>query len=362
MDSKKIVIDIDFDINSYYPHLHNEDCLFFDIETTGLSAKNSFVFLIGCMFFENNNWYIEQSIINDDNEEEILLSNFINRMNKYRNIITYNGNSFDLPFITKRASKYNLILNEDINKIDLYRIITRDKHILNLKNYKLETVEQYMGIYRTLHFSGEDITKLYDEYTFDANMESYDIILSHNYDDVISLISLAIIPLHIKCIKNIIADFKIHSYTQDDKLMTITLENDVPLPLTTTITSEGYALKLIKDTALFSMTIDIINDTLLYFFENYKDYYYIKDRDEAIHKSIADFIVGPKKTKAKASNCYIKKTDAYIPAPSLNNGCKKFNSSYKSKDKYHLLNDIISDKQVLHKYTRGLIISTLNVK
>ncbi|MCD7725798.1 MAG: ribonuclease H-like domain-containing protein [Clostridiales bacterium] len=39
------------------------DCLFFDIETTGLSAETSFIFLIGCIGYEDDSWKLHQFFI-----------------------------------------------------------------------------------------------------------------------------------------------------------------------------------------------------------------------------------------------------------------------------------------------------------
>lgn len=53
-----------------------KSCLFFDIETTGLSASTSFIFLIGCISFENGKWILHQFFIRMVQEEKQLLSSF----------------------------------------------------------------------------------------------------------------------------------------------------------------------------------------------------------------------------------------------------------------------------------------------
>ncbi len=40
------------------------------------------------------------------------------------------------------------------------------------------------------------------------------------------------------------------------------------------------------------------------FYENYKDYYYIPSEDEAIHKSLAEFVSKENKNRCNSKNCY----------------------------------------------------------
>ncbi len=40
------------------------------------------------------------------------------------------------------------------------------------------------------------------------------------------------------------------------------------------------------------------------FYENYKDYYYIPSEDEAIHKSLAEYVSKENKNRCNSKNCY----------------------------------------------------------
>ena len=51
------------------PPFIQKNHIFFDIETTGLHAKASIVYLIGFLLFENNHWYQIQ-LLNEDGESE----------------------------------------------------------------------------------------------------------------------------------------------------------------------------------------------------------------------------------------------------------------------------------------------------
>ena len=79
------------------PHIR-ENAIFFDIETTGLSRVHSSIFLCGVIYYENQNYVIEQ-FFDDTSESEKKLVEFIsNHFKRKKYIITYNGNAFDIPF------------------------------------------------------------------------------------------------------------------------------------------------------------------------------------------------------------------------------------------------------------------------
>ena len=80
--------------------------LFLDIETTGLSAATSSLYLIGCAFFKDGNWQIQQWFAQSAEEEPELLKAFFSFAENYSYLIHYNGNSFDLPYLRKKLIAY----------------------------------------------------------------------------------------------------------------------------------------------------------------------------------------------------------------------------------------------------------------
>ena len=52
--------------------------LFYDIETTGLSRNSTFLYLIGAVAYEENNWQMYQWMIENEEEEPELLKTFSN--------------------------------------------------------------------------------------------------------------------------------------------------------------------------------------------------------------------------------------------------------------------------------------------
>ena len=57
-----------------------EDILFIDIETTGLSARNSSLYLVGVVFFKDDTWNYTQWLAENYDEELQLLTAFFEFM------------------------------------------------------------------------------------------------------------------------------------------------------------------------------------------------------------------------------------------------------------------------------------------
>ena len=56
--------------------LTKEDVLFIDIETTGLSAKNSCLYMVGCVYYKDDVWNTIQWMAENYDEELTLLTAF----------------------------------------------------------------------------------------------------------------------------------------------------------------------------------------------------------------------------------------------------------------------------------------------
>ena len=85
--------------------------IFYDIETTGLSRYTAFVYLIGAVRFEENQWMLYQWMGEDENEEALVLQEFASFLTNADCTIQYNGNRFDQPFLEERYRNTKWILH-----------------------------------------------------------------------------------------------------------------------------------------------------------------------------------------------------------------------------------------------------------
>ena len=107
---------------------HNiQQSLFFDIETTGLSADISAITVIGCCDMDGNvtQWFNEDGL-----SQKQILTDFLAFIQPYNTLITFNGKTFDLPFLTSKIkeSKINASFDQ-YEHLDLYQILKPYKNL-----------------------------------------------------------------------------------------------------------------------------------------------------------------------------------------------------------------------------------------
>jgi len=81
-----------------------DELLFCDTETTGLAGgTGSLAFLIGCAWWENGRFRIRQYFLPGPGQEAPILAAMTELAASFRGLVTFNGNSFDLPLLRTRA-------------------------------------------------------------------------------------------------------------------------------------------------------------------------------------------------------------------------------------------------------------------
>ncbi|MGL6299074.1 MAG: ribonuclease H-like domain-containing protein, partial [Methanobacteriaceae archaeon] len=166
----------------------SESFKFMDIETLGLS--NVPIILIGVAEVKGKNIESTQYLLRQKSEEPAVLDSFISHLDDDSVFVTYNGASFDVPFIRNRASYYKM--NDKVDKLNiphfdlLYdtRRLWRDK----LPNCKLTTIEQYVfDIHRVDDVPGSKIPGFYETYLKEDNIGPLIPIIEHNRLDIVNL-------------------------------------------------------------------------------------------------------------------------------------------------------------------------------
>lgn len=190
------------------------ELLFFDIETTGFHRVYDHLISITLMHFENNSWKITQ-LFAESQEDEVDLLNYAKTIFDLKKMhITYNGNAFDVPFLNIKYNYYNILTSLNKSKsYDLYRIA---KKALNLSSYKLKFIEQHLGIDRQDQISGLECIENYNHYLSTKDYKFANLILDHNYEDVLNLLELSRVIDYLN--PETFADFKIHYFMRSEKL------------------------------------------------------------------------------------------------------------------------------------------------
>jgi len=164
-----------------------ENFKFMDIETKGLS--NVPVILIGVAEIKNDNIITSQYFLRDYTEESVILEAYLSHLDEDSVHVTFNGKSFDVPFINNRCIYNRINANLDLAHIDLMyfaKNLWKDE----LPNCKLQTIErEFFGIEREDDVPGQYIPGYYDTYLSKNNIGPIVPIIEHNRQDIVSLAS-----------------------------------------------------------------------------------------------------------------------------------------------------------------------------
>lgn len=164
-----------------------------DIETTGLSSSRDALILGGALT-PGNPGSLRQYLACSPKEEPSLLDAYLEDLSSADIWISYNGDTFDRPFLSRRLFKNGM--GEELplhQSLDLYRLFRRYSPMAKLLlNLKQTTLEDALGLaaHRSDTITGRESVELYGEYvrTGDENLERQ--ILLHNHDDLLMLARL----------------------------------------------------------------------------------------------------------------------------------------------------------------------------
>ncbi|WP_026519588.1 ribonuclease H-like domain-containing protein [Butyrivibrio sp. FCS006] len=319
-----------------------EGILFIDIETTGLSPRNSDLYMIGTGFWENGKWVIRQFFGENAQEEEKVLSEFSDFSRSFTKVVHFNGDRFDIPFLQSKYEEHKLTDPFGrLESFDLYKWVKPYKKQLGLPDCKQKTIERFLKIDREDEYDGGKLIAVYKDYEESKSSELLQLLLLHNFEDVKGMMRMAPILLYGRFFKmfdnlpkvSVRTDEEINEqdYITDElpvkavkvqankykdldrtEKMEVFMKLVLPIELPTSISGnvDGCFFKTSGREA--TLRVPLYEMELKYFYSNYKDYYYLPQEDMAIHKSLATFVDKDFREKAKPENCYTKKQGQYL--------------------------------------------------
>ena len=178
----------------------------FDIETLGLSPSRAPMILAGFLDVDPDGTATNTQYYLDAPEDEAqLLSKTIEKLNSKDLVITYNGKSFDIPYVTKRyAMIYGKMPTIRPFDLDLYQVVRYGSSLKDvLGGMSQKHVERYMGVSddRDDEISGAESVQLYQAALLETDPTVKELltekILLHNSDDVAQL--YRILPVIKQC-------------------------------------------------------------------------------------------------------------------------------------------------------------------
>lgn len=164
-----------------------ENFKFMDIETKGLS--NVPIILIGVAEIKGSKIIASQYFLRDYKEEPNILEAYLSHLDDDSVHVTFNGKSFDVPFIKNRCGWLGIESDLDLPHLDLM-YFAKNLWKDTLPNCQLQTIErEIFGITRENDVPGQYIPGYYDTYLREDNIGPVVPIIEHNCQDIISLAS-----------------------------------------------------------------------------------------------------------------------------------------------------------------------------
>lgn len=287
--------------------------VFYDIETTGLSRSASYLYLIGAVYQEENQWMLIQWMGQAEADEPNLLRIFSDFLDKFTLTIQYNGDCFDAPYLEARCQQYGLKSPFQSGKaLDLYRALKPLKALFGLKNMRQPDLETFLGLRNRIFVDGKECIRLYKTYVLRHSDALAAAVLGHNAEDLDGLI--AIYPL-LGCLALFCGSYDVSSATRNRSAVCFTLSLPHPLPAKISCTADGFSLTAEGSTA--AVSAETVSGKLRRYYSNYRDYYYLPGEDTAIPKALGTFMDKNLRKPARPETCYtwFSCTDEFLSKP-----------------------------------------------
>ena len=162
--------------------------LFLDLETCGLSGCP--VFLAGVALIGEGDVVLRQLFARDYAEERALLAELARLMEEADFLVTFNGKTFDVPFLRDRAIHHRMQLPFSLPHLDLVWMVRR-RWKRQLPDCKLKTLEwRVLRRRRAGDVWGYEIPGLYHDYVQNGQPHRLIPIFHHNMLDVVAMVEL----------------------------------------------------------------------------------------------------------------------------------------------------------------------------
>ena len=287
--------------------------VWFDIETTGLSALSSSVYMIGAIAPsatsdpEPRNWVFRQWFAERPSEEAEVITAFSGSLPEHCALLHFNGTTFDIPFLRDRSRELGLPVTWPSVSVDLYTQLRRLKTPAALASCRQKDLEPYAGYDREDPYDGGELIRFYSEFVGFSKIhkpeaeDRYRDLARHNREDLLGLVSLVRIYDCFALLDGGLDDAELISYNED--AAEFQLLSSLSWPAGLTLSKPLDKLLTLPDRLLgtsLSVAADIdgrpvlrvpfLTEPAKHFYPNFKDYYYLTVEGKVVHKSIASYM------------------------------------------------------------------------
>ncbi len=331
---------------SLYTGASLSDLVIFDIETTGLSANVSSLYLIGALWYDTPKKEIKmcQWFADDYTSECTILEAFSSFVSGFSTIVHYNGSGFDIPYLEKKYRFHHL---ENpfaaLRSFDIYREVRKEKTLFDSSSLKLSVVEKLVGFLRADNYSGKECIQIYSEFmqqkifrSPQAEKEKEKLLL-HNADDLrgtllSSLLLYYKLPLH----------FSDKVWNADTLCITCQTQESVPFPCGRE--TEDFILSFEENRAC--ITLSVPRGAIVIFMKTTKTIFIFRKKIPPFIRVSESMWKRNFANRRKHPNCYLKKAGKFVRFPASSSdyltrhGLTLFRENYRTKPVFVLKDEI----------------------
>jgi uncharacterized protein YprB with RNaseH-like and TPR domain len=159
--------------------------LFLDLETGGLASSP--VFLAGTMHWNGEDFVLRQYFARHYGEEAALLRALAEAARGFEYLVTFNGKSYDVPFLTGRAVVHGERIALPPRHLDLLHLARR-RWKTRLQDCRLQTLETHVCRRRRAgDVPSEEVPGLYHDFVRHGDPYRLVPVFHHNMLDVITM-------------------------------------------------------------------------------------------------------------------------------------------------------------------------------
>ncbi len=323
-----------------------EKTLLLDIETTGLSPKNTGIYMIGTGKRVGDEVIITLLFAENLLQEEMIISTFMDEISQFDEVVTFNGERFDLPFIRERAERYDIFTEamDRLSSIDLLLAIRPYKKLLGLPNCRQKTVEALLNVGREDEYDGGALIEVYLRYENEPDPEAERLLVLHNAEDVAGMAHILPVLAYSRLVSSHMT-VEQAQWDEDEEYLTVRLSSDIDLPAPITI-NEGSCY-IIIDKNTIRAALPVYSGILKYFYPYPAKYVYLTKEQTVVPKVLASSIPSSEKRPAKAAECFAAADGDFISIdpvirrknPMFFDGTKLFLKDYNDKDAIYIKTD-----------------------
>ncbi len=165
-----------------------EDFLVVDIESMGIFTRP--IILFGVAQLSNNKINVHQYFVRNIMEEPAALVGFLSHVNERTAFVTFNGRTFDIPYIKERLAYYGIDGDLERPHFDALHF-SRRLFGEYVPNCRLATLEKFLfSTVREKDIPSALVPEFYEKYLLSKNCGPLVPVIEHNRQDLLSLANI----------------------------------------------------------------------------------------------------------------------------------------------------------------------------